>query len=125
MSKYQIGSQEDAHEFFMDYVEAMHEETKVKKEAKTPSSSDRNNSPKNALFAKGGLNINNSNNDDPDISENDPHLEWILKSAKDSQWNTYLAKERSISTEVFYGLQELKIQCLECNSSSESIEPFK
>lgn len=131
LEKYKEGSQEDAHEFLMDYLQELHEETKAEQSLpleKTPVSSRSGKTARLSnirMFAEGaeleGPRL------DPESGRSDAGL--LPREPRPRQrrdpWKLFCAAERSAVTEVCFGMLETRLVCLGCHHAALSFEPFK
>ncbi len=126
MPRFSIGSEEDAHEFMIELIEHLHTETKVCSQPLVHDGKVEDSSPS---FQKSFKHNNKrvspfSEEEKGQYSEADVEDDWIINKS-DKYWTKFLKTERSVATEVYYGIQEVKIQCLECDDTLVSVEPFK
>ena len=132
LEKYKSGNQEDAHEFLMDFLQELHEETKTEQTPsleKTPTSnraSKTNRLSNLRMFAEGSeleavKQDNESGRSDAGLLRRDP---WPPKQRRDP-WKVFYAAERSAVTDVCFGMLEMRVMCLGCQRSGISYEPFK
>ena len=131
LDRYRIGNQEDAHEFLMDYLEQINEETHIGKNTSSRriTRSRKISNLRDVVKESFGdavekaleLNMASYRSDMKLVSSEIPQD----KTPKFmSRWGRFMEEQRSAVTELFYGMYETKIKCFECEEESRSYEPF-
>ncbi len=131
LDKYKSGSQEDAHEFLMDYLQELHEETKseqLQQLEKTPVSSRTGKSHRLSnirMLAEGGEAEGIRPDNESGRSEAGLLGGERQRKQRRDPWTVFCAAERSAVTDVCFGMLEMRLVCLGCQHAGYSYEPFK
>ena len=103
----------------MDYLEVIHEETKMK-----PSSANKVQTEK--ILKEPASSARNAQESLEDLSGEKKEEESMLEeSSAEQDWRKFLALNSSLATSLFYGMQTVSLTCSTCSHSKHKSEPIK